>query len=49
MCNDKEIKVKRSIANSLADVAEILGPDITERDLLTVFEKFFMEESKNNN
>ena len=46
MCFDKEMKVKRSLANSLADVAEILGPEITEKDLLTIFEKFFKEDSK---
>ena len=36
MCFDKEMKVKRSLANSLADVAEILGPEITEKDFKLV-------------
>ena len=46
MCFDKEAKVRKSLANSLADVAEILGAEVTERDLLTIFEKFFKDESK---
>jgi hypothetical protein len=45
MCYDKESKVRKSLANSLADVADILGPDLTEKDLLTIFEKFFKDDS----
>ena len=47
MCFDKESKVRRSIANSFADVAELLGPEITEKELVPIFEKFFKDESNN--
>ncbi len=46
MCYDKESKVRKSLANSLAEIAEILGAEITEKDLLPIFEKFFKDESK---
>ena len=44
MSRDKETKVRKSIACSLADVSEILGSKVTEKDLLPIFEGFFKDE-----
>lgn len=35
-----DLQTKRTLACSIHELARILGPDITERDLLPIFEKF---------
>jgi len=45
IANEKEYKIKKTIASSIAEVAEILGPSITEKDLLPIFEKLSREQS----
>jgi serine/threonine-protein phosphatase 4 regulatory subunit 1 len=43
LCRDPKFKVRRSLAYSLHEVALVLGPDITDRDLLMTFELFFKD------
>eukprot|EP00474_Spongospora_subterranea_P010472 CRZ10930.1 hypothetical protein [Spongospora subterranea] len=40
LCKNPKFKVRRTLAFSLSSMARILGPEITDRDLLTTFEMF---------
>ena len=46
MANEREKKVKKSIASSISEVAQLLDPAIVEKDILPIFDKFYKDESK---
>lgn len=46
MANEREKKVKKSIASSIAEVANLLDTSIVEKDILPIFDKFYRDESK---
>lgn len=39
--HDQEKKVKKTIANSISEVAKLLGPELVESDLLKLYNEFF--------
>ena len=45
MANEREKKVKKSIASSISEVAQLLDPAIVEKDILPIFDKFYKDES----
>ncbi len=45
MANEREKKVKKSIACSIAEVAQLLDTSIVEKDILPIFERFYKDES----
>jgi len=49
MANEREKKVKKSIASSIAEVAQLLDSSIVEKDILPIFDKFYKDESNNHN
>ena len=46
MCRDIQNRVRKSLANSIAEVAAIIGQENTERDLVPVYESFLRDESE---
>jgi len=44
MVTDKDWRVRKSLASSLAEVANIVGLQVTENELVTVFEKLNKDE-----
>lgn len=46
MVYDKDFKVRKSLASSLCEVSNILGSEITEKELVPVMEKFYKEEGE---
>lgn len=49
MTGDKDSRVKRSLASSLAEIANILGPEITEKELIPILDKFYNMEGEIQN
>ena len=48
MANDKEEKVKLPLASAIGDIANIIGGDLTEEDLIEYVDKFFKNSSPNS-
>jgi len=48
MANERDKKVKTSIASSIAEVAQLIDSSLVEKDILPIFDKFYRDESKNN-
>ena len=46
MSRDIQNRVRKSLANSIAEVATIVGQENTERDLVPVYEAFLRDESE---
>jgi serine/threonine-protein phosphatase 4 regulatory subunit 1 len=46
MSSDREYRVRKSIASSIGDIASIIGPEETEKELFTIMEKFYREEGE---
>lgn len=46
MASDKNFRVRKSIASSINEIANILGREITENELVPVFDKFYREEGE---
>jgi serine/threonine-protein phosphatase 4 regulatory subunit 1 len=44
MATDREYRVKRSIASSIGEIANIIGPQLTESDIIPILEKLYLEE-----
>lgn len=49
MAYGKEAKVRKSISSSISEIAHILGKEITEKELIPVFEKLYKEEGEIQN
>jgi serine/threonine-protein phosphatase 4 regulatory subunit 1 len=49
MANDKEFRVRRSIASSLQEIANIIEPELTENELIPVMDKLSKEEGEIQN
>lgn len=49
MSNEKEYRVRKSIASSIGEVSKIIGPGLTESDLLPIFDRLFREEAEIQN
>jgi len=43
MASDDRWKIRRSLAFSIHEIAKILGPELTERDLLPVLDHFLLD------
>ena len=48
MANDKEEKVKLPLAAAIGDIANIIGGDLTEEDLIEYVDKFFKNSAQNS-
>ena len=50
MANDKEKdeRIKLPLASAIGDIANIIGPELTEEDLLEYVDKFFKQSSNNS-
>ena len=46
MCNDKENRIKKIIASSIGEIANILKDNTVEDQLIIVFDRFFNDDSK---
>jgi len=46
MANEKEYKIKKTIASSISEIAQILDHAIVQKDLLPIFEKLLKEACK---
>jgi hypothetical protein len=44
MARNVQLNVRKSLANSIADVAQIIGQEYTERDLIAIYEQFLGDE-----
>jgi serine/threonine-protein phosphatase 4 regulatory subunit 1 len=49
MIIDKDFRVKKSLASSLSEIANILGPQVTEAELIPVLDKLSKEEGEIQN
>jgi serine/threonine-protein phosphatase 4 regulatory subunit 1 len=49
MATDRDFRVKKSLSSSLAEIANILGPEVTERDLIPYLDKLYKEEGEIQN
>lgn len=49
MAFGKEVKVRKSIASSIAEIAHILGQSITETELVPIMEKLYKDEAEIQN
>ena len=49
MANDKEYRVKRSIASSIGEISKIIGKENTQEDLLGIVEKLYKEDGELRN
>jgi hypothetical protein len=49
MVSDKDFRVRKSIVSSLSEICNILGPQITETDLVPVLNKFSKDEGEIQN
>jgi serine/threonine-protein phosphatase 4 regulatory subunit 1 len=49
MANDKDYRVKKSIASSLGEISKIIGKENTQEDLLGIVEKLYKEEGEIRN
>jgi len=45
LANERDKKVKITIASSIAEVAALLDDSIVEKDLLPIFDKLYKDES----
>jgi serine/threonine-protein phosphatase 4 regulatory subunit 1 len=45
MANERDKKVKTSIASSIAEVAQLLDNSIVEKDILPIFDRFYKDDS----
>ncbi len=48
MANEKDEKIKLPLASSLGEISTIIGPDLTESDLLEYVDKFFKSSTQNS-
>ena len=48
MANEKDEKIKIPLASSLGEISNIIGPELTESDLLEFVDKFFKNSSQNS-
>ena len=48
MAGEREFKIKKSIASSIAEIAQILGPEIVEKDIIPVFDSLYQNEGINS-
>ena len=46
MCNEKDLRIRKSIISSFHEVSTILGKEITENELLTIYDKFLDSDEK---
>lgn len=46
MANERDKKVKKSLASSIAEIANLLDTQTVEKDLLQIFDKFYKDERK---
>ena len=46
LCKDENISVRSSVINSFFEVSKILGKEITEKELLPIYDKFLEYEEK---
>ena len=49
MVTDKDSRVKKSLASSLSEIANILGPSITESELIPVLDRLSKEDGEIQN
>lgn len=49
MANDKDFRVKKSIASSIGEIAKIIGKEKIQEDLLGIVEKLYREEGEIRN
>ena len=49
MANDKDYRVKKSIASSIGEISKIIGKENTQEDLLGIVEKLYKEEGEIRN
>jgi serine/threonine-protein phosphatase 4 regulatory subunit 1 len=49
MVNGKEFKVRKSLASSIQEIANILGSEITEKELIPIMDKLYKEEGEIQN
>ena len=46
LCNEKNTKIRRSIISSFHEVSTILGKELTENELLIIYDKFLESDEK---
>lgn len=46
MATDKEFKVRKSIASSISEIANILGAETTEGELIPVLDRLYKEDGE---
>ena len=46
LCNDENINVRSSIISSFFEISKILGKEITQKELLPIYDKFLEHEEK---
>ena len=46
LCNEKDLRIRKSIISSFHEVSTILGKEITENELLTIYDKFLDSDEK---
>jgi serine/threonine-protein phosphatase 4 regulatory subunit 1 len=49
MAADKDFRVRKSIASSIAEIGIIIGQEVTETELVPVFDKLYKEEGEIQN
>ena len=49
MANDKEYRVKKSIASSIGEISVIIGKENTQEDLLQIIEKLYRDDGEIRN
>lgn len=49
MAGDRDYRVRNSIASSLYEIGKILGPELTETELIPVFDRLSKEEGEMQN
>ena len=49
MAADRDYRVRNSIASSLYEIGKIIGPELTENELIPVFDKLSKEEGEMQN